>query len=392
IRQLTIQSLVVVLFLNLGIGNVIGLSTETWKISSPEAVGMSSTKLNQMLELIETDNIPIDSIIIIRSHHLVFEEYPNPQYDEKTRHDVCSVTKSFTSALIGIMIGQGLIKSVDQKIIDLFPNKSFSNLDSRKQNITLKHLLTLTAGLEWDEETYPANDTRNDFYQLENSYDAVQYVLDKPMVAEPGTLFNYNTGASHVLSALIAEITGNSTLDFAQEYLFDPLGISDVQWNQNHEGIYKGGAQLYLRPQAMAKLGYLYLKNGTWEGQQVIPAEWVVQSTKTYIIGKYFRGSGYGYHWWTLPEYDYFFAAGAEGQMIYVLPGYNMVVTFTASIHSGENFPRTLLHDYILPSVENTTTSFTTSTETADSNGFELTFLVIFGLFVVPVLRGKKKT
>jgi CubicO group peptidase (beta-lactamase class C family) len=320
---------------------------EVWcPSSSPEEHGLNSTKLNEMLDFIGLQSVQVDSVIIIRNDHIIFEEYPCSFYDSEKRHHLFSVTKSFTSALLGIAIDMGLIVSVDAKITNLFPDRTFANLDTSKQEITLEHFLTMSTGLEWDDYT--------DFYAMEASQDDVQYVLDKPMVAEPGTQFNYNSGASHVLSALIEEITGNSTLNFAREHLFEPLEITDVFWNQDEQGIYKGGTQLDLKPQDMAKFGYLYLNNGTWKDKQIVPAEWVNTSTKTHIMGRtnHFPGREYGYHWWIKSTYGYYYADGTQGQSIFIIPRYNMVVTFTATINSGDVWPVTLLRDYILPAIE----------------------------------------
>ncbi len=347
---------------------------EAWLPSSfPEEQGLNSTKLNEMLDLISLEHILVDSIIIVRNDHIIFEEYPRLFYNSEKRHHLFSVTKSFTSALIGIAIDMGLIADVDQKITDLFPDRTFANLDTRKQEITLEHFLTMTTGLEWDDDI--------DFYAMEASQDNIQYVLDKPMVAEPGKQFNYNSGASHVLSALITEVTGNSTFNFAREHLFEPLEITNVRWNRDGVGIYKGGTQLYLKPMDMARFGYLYLNNGTWKGERIVPAEWVTKSTKTHIKGRpnHFPGREYGYQWWIKSTYGYYYADGTQGQNIFIIPQYNMVVTFTATIDSGDVWPVTLLRDYILPAME----GYTLPSQVVPCFEFSLVIAILLALPIV---------
>ncbi len=328
--------------------------TTEWRISTPETQGMNSTKLNQMIGFIEEQSYVIDSVVVIRNGYIVLEEYPVLDYNQNTRHILYSATKSITSSLIGIAIQEGFIDSVNQKVLDLYPERTVANLDARKQRMTLEHLLMMTAGLEWDEWTYPYMDSqgnadsRNSYIQMIFSGDSIQFVLDRPMEHEPGTVWVYNSGASHLLAAIIKQTTGYSTLNFAQEFLFGPLGISDVEWEQDPQGLYLGGHGLYLRPRDMAKFGYLYLHNGMWDDKQIVPAVWVDKSTETLIL----RGEhGYGYQWWTDPSHKIYFASGLYGQKIIVVPDYDIVVVFTATIKRGPNPEFNLLFDYVIPAV-----------------------------------------
>jgi len=166
------------------------------------------------------------------------------------------------------------------------------------------------------------------------------------MAYDPGEEWEYCNGASHLLSAIIAETTGYNTLDFAREYLFGPLGITDVKWDvhRDPQGIYCGAHGLELTPRDMAKFGYLYLNNGTWEGEQIVPAEWVARSTETSFL--FWENEGYGYQWWTFPQSEIYFAKGQHDQDIFVIPEIDMVVVFTASHQTG--YPNHgLLHHFI---------------------------------------------
>ncbi|MFX1253404.1 MAG: serine hydrolase domain-containing protein [Promethearchaeota archaeon] len=333
--------------------------TTDWLESTPEEQGMNSTKLNQVIDYINAQNFAIDSVVVVRHGYIVLEEYFNPSVSNQSSiHFVYSVTKSFSSALIGIAIQKGFIENVDQKVVDFFSSRIIANLDSRKQNMTIEHLLTMSAGFEWDEQTYPYTDSRNDVRLMMNSSDSVQFVLDRPMVNDPGDEWVYNSGASHLLSAIIEQTTGYTTLDFANKFLFDPLGITDVDWWQDPQGLYYGGFGLYLRARDMAKFGYLYLNNGTWDSEQIVFTDWVAKSTETAFPRGWDRG--YGYQWWTYPQSGVYYALGLYSQTIFVVPNYNMVVVFTANITSGPNPEYNLLFDYIIPAVINNTNATTT--------------------------------
>jgi CubicO group peptidase (beta-lactamase class C family) len=175
------------------------------------------------------------------------------------------------------------------------------------------------------------------------------------MAAEPGTRWNYNTGASHLLSAIIQETTGMTELAFAEEHLFGPLGISEVSWGTDPQGRSSGGTSLRLTPRDMAKFGYLYLNVGQWDGQQLVPAAWVKASTMNQapIFETYYGEMSYGYQWWIVPWAGYYSAVGALGQFIVVLPELDMVVVFTSTLAVEDFFiPLTLLAFYVIPSVE----------------------------------------
>lgn len=307
-----------------------------WKPLPPEEQGMNSDTLGKVVDYIENWDLDFHSVLVVRNGYIVLEEYFG-YYNQDTLHEIYSCTKSVTSALVGIAIHEGYISGVDERVLDYFPEKNFANSDARKHNMTLEHLLTMTTGLDWPEWSIPYG-RGNIFAEWVNSPDWVQFVLDRPMVLTPGTQFNYNSGASHILSAVLQKATGETTISYANRHLFAPLGISTVTWRADPQGINAGGMYIQMKPRDMAKFGYLYLSNGSWDGKRIIPAEWVEISTrKHYDMGES-AVVDYGYQWWIYyskhPAIDAYAAVGYSGQRIFVIPDQRMVVVFTADIVS----------------------------------------------------------
>lgn len=360
--------------------------TIDWLESTPKEQGMSSKRLDQMKEFIIDQQVDkyLDSVLVIRNGYLVLEMYPSsydygftkiPKYNQNMTHILHSVTKSFTSALIGIAIQQGLIDNITQKVVDFFPGRTIENLDSRKQNMTLEHLLTMTTGFEWDEWSYPYTDSRNILIQMINSGNAVQFMLNRPMASNPGEDWVYCTGASHLLSAIIKQVTGYNALNFARDFLFGPLGIISAIWSTDSQGINYGGSELRLTPRDMAKFGFLFLNNGTWDGQQIVLADWVTNSTKPH-----FNFNFYGYQWWLNPLAGLYHASGVYGQEIFVVPNHNLVVVFTGDF-KNENPENQLLFNYILPAV--------TDGIDLEGGGWILGFpVILIGFFSITALLG----
>jgi CubicO group peptidase (beta-lactamase class C family) len=302
---------------------------------------MDSTQLERMFDVIRDEQLGIHSVVVVRNGHIVAERY-YPPYQADTKHQLYSVTKSFISALIGIAIAEGYIDGVDHRVLDFFPEHTFANLDARKQAMTLEHLLTMTSGLDW-EEGMPI------YQELSRASDWVQFVLDGPMVAEPGSEFNYCSGCSHLMSAIVQETTGTGTLEYAQDRLFEPLGINDFHWELDASGIPNGGWGLDLTPRDMAKFGYLYLNDGVWDGQQVVPTEWVTASVNDRI--EFDDRWGYGYQWWIYPPFDAYSAVGLGAQLIVVIPDSELVVVFTAALSDNAALLE-LIESFIVPAVQ----------------------------------------
>ena len=308
---------------------LIGFATfgqeDEWTTVEPEVVGLDGGRLETMREVIEGLDLPVDSIVILRHGKLVFEHHADPLRKGPNKiHNLYSTTKSVTSLLIGIAIDKGYIESVDQRVIDFFPDRDIANVDDRKRRMTIEHLLTMTSGLEWEGP----DDMYHSWGEAIMSGDPVQYTLDQPMAHEPGEAWYYNGGGSHLLSAILTEATGTTTYRFAREHLFGPLGITRVRWPRDPNGIYYGGQDIWLTPYGMAKLGQLFLNGGIWKGERIVSSEWVADSTRTLAPSWW---GGYGYQWWTFPEAGIYFAAGAFEQRIYASPDLDMIVVVTSS-------------------------------------------------------------
>jgi len=311
-------------------------------------------RVNEEILILQRLHIDIHNVLIIKNGYIVAEQYYS-EYTYDSLHAINSCTKSITSALIGIAVDEGYIESVNEKMIDYFPDYEIENLTEDKQNITVENLLTMSAGFEWYEMEYPYGDDRNSFYQWVRSDDRIQFVLDLPLTTIPGKEFNYNTGISHILSAIIQRTTGTRTDLFANEHLFEPLGIINYNWFIDLNGIATGGHGLRLYPRDMAKIGYLYLKHGEWDGEQIISENWIDESSTAHIQRKYIPEFHYGYHWWVKPD-SYYTAVGAYGQWIYVIPDYDLVIVFTNNLNEGEYLqvttPERLVNTYIIPAVK----------------------------------------
>lgn len=324
---------------------------DAWRVSTPEEQGMDSEKLLNMLNYIESSNLGMHSIVVIRNGYMVMDAGFFP-YKSDIKHAINSCTKSITSTLLGIAERENLIHGTDQKVLDYFSDRSIKNVDEKKKTLTLENLLTMTPGFEWSENGYYGSD--DSWMQASWNENPVGFILDKPVPEEPGTVFYYNSGASHLLSAVLQKATGKKAYDYANEKLFTPIGIKEVYWNEDPQGINIGGGGAYMTPLDMARFGYLYLKNGYWNGTQVVPERWVQQATAKQIdtpnglAGKY----GYGYQWW-MNNFGGYSARGYGGQYIFVLPEYEIVAVFTASMFGSQFFlPESLVESFIIPAVK----------------------------------------
>ena len=298
--------------------------THGWRSSSPEAQGMDSEALARAFDYIRQNQIPIHSWLIVRNGYVVLDAYFYP-FQEGQVHDDASVTKSITSTLIGIAVGEHKLRSVRQPVLSVFSERSVGNRNERKDRMTVEDLLTMTSGL--DSHVDHAEITLR---EMRESKDWVQFMLDRPMMAEPGSKFEYCSGGMHLLSGIIFETTGSTALEFARRELFQPLGIADVIWPSDPQGVNTGWGDLHLRPRDMAKIGYLWLHEGRWEGRQILPVEWMPAATAVHSHpGR--ENVGYGSGFWVYPqrspvEYE---ALGRGGQRITLTPAENRIVVFT---------------------------------------------------------------
>jgi CubicO group peptidase (beta-lactamase class C family) len=253
---------------------------------------------------------------------------------------VHSVTKSVTSALIGIALDQGYLKNVNQKLCEFFPEYITDDLDPRKKEISLKHLLTMSTGLKW-------NDWGPEMRFWYTSPNWAKFTIELPQEKNPGAVFNYNSSTSHLLSIILSKSTKTGTLNFAKQNLFEPLGIQSAYWHQDPQGYYIGGFGLALSARDLAKIGFLYLNNGYWNGQPIVSEYWVRESTGQQIQANQhpiYGSFGYGYQWWVkkVDGCSSFRAWGRRGQFIVVVPELDLVIAVTSD--PAQPHPPTSIH------------------------------------------------
>ncbi len=301
--------------------------TRGWAVSSPEEQGMSSQRLARLVEFGTLNDM--DSVLVTRHGRIVLEATYAP-FRAGLRHHVYSVTKSVTSTLVGMALGDGLLDSTERRVVDLFADRTIAGLDEAKRAITVRQLLDMTSGLAWHEGLSAALDS---ILPMVRTRDWPQFILDQPMAEAPGTRFYYNSGNSHLLSAIVGKLTGRSAVDYARERLFGPLGIDDVLWQADPQGISTGGWGLYLQPRDMAKIGYLWLRGGQWDGRQVLPAAWIegVRQADIDMRESWTGDLRYGRQFWAMPTRDAFMAVGLHGQFIVVMPRLDIVAVATGS-------------------------------------------------------------
>ena len=333
-----------------------------WRTASPQSQQLNRKILKRLIKRIRKNSISgIDSLLIARNGYLVTEEYFNG-WGPNDLHTLQSDSKSVTSLLVGIALQQGKISSIDEPVLSFFPEyRRIRNLDERKSAMTLRDLLTMRTGLDWSEDPYQGSP----LFQLNNCQcDWLKFVLDWQMRETPGTRFEYNSGGVILLAGVIRNATSIPTDTFAQRYLFDPLGITQVRWYYGEpDNLPHTGGGLNLRPRDMARIGYLLLRNGRWENQQIVSADWVRQSTSRVVkFPRTFASHpvDYGYLWWLLSldgeagtddrDDDIYTAAGAQGQWIFVIPKYDMVIVSTGSTSVFDQAVGFLYSD-ILPAV-----------------------------------------
>lgn len=309
--------------------------TDGWRTNTPEQQGFDSVKLAEALQAIQDDGTNIDSLLIVRNGYLVLDAHFAP-YDGTFPHNQASVTKSVMTTLIGIAVDQGKI-DLDQPMVSFFPERTIANLDERKANITVRNLVTMRNGMQSGCEPgdMPTIDA------MRASPDWVQAALDRRMVAEPGTTFCYDSPGMHILSAILQQATGMTAMEFAQQNLFGPLGIREAIWDVDPQGYNFGWGDVHLTPESAAKIGYLWMHQGNWNGKQIISRDWVVNSVRRHST-RVGHDSGYGYGWWI--NKSLYFAAGRGGQTIRVIPGLNMVIVTT-----GGGFDIPEIEGYLVP-------------------------------------------
>lgn len=293
---------------------------ELWLVSDFVVQGIDPALMEGGLALLAESGTR-QSIIIMRNGTIVYEAYFNGSHAADS-NNIASVSKSMLSALIGIAIEQGYFESTAARIADYLPVYFAELADPRMRELTLQHLLTMTHGLAWEEHEASRLLNRSD--------DWLADILSLALRDEPGARFNYSTGVSHVLAAALTEATGMSACEFAHRFLFQPLGIEAEFWGFDPQGYFTGGHSLSMTAREIARFGQLFLNEGFWQGERIVPGWWVAASTSPQIdIGNNY--AGYGYYWWLnrIANYDMYSALGAGGQILHVIPELELVLVTT---------------------------------------------------------------
>lgn len=352
------MSAVLLLGLLLGSPSEAPWPTKAWPGATPESQGLNPAVLEALSsEFAAGKHGYVDAMLVIRRGRVVYEktydrsgDYDrlfagkgapgiynyydpgwHPYYKRTKLHTMQSISKSATSALIGIAIGRRELPGVDAKMMP-YLSAFQPPPDPRRDRMTLRDVLTMTTGIRWDEESTEYTDPANNCAVMEGKDDWVRYVLEQPMAEDPGKVFVYNSGATMLLSELIRKTTGKEADDYAKEHLFTPLGI-EYFWKRTPKGLADTEGGLYLAPRDLAKIGYLYLKDGVWDGKRILPEGWVKASISKSIETNE-KPYGYGYQWWTIPRtgpgtYDAYAAWGYGGQLLIVVPELELITVFT---------------------------------------------------------------
>ncbi len=313
------------------------LSRDDWEVSTPEEQGLDPMLVAELYHNaaeLET----LYGLLVIKNGHLIAEGYFNDGSVEQVSGRQ-SATKSYTSALVGIALDQGCLSSVDQKMMDFFPEFAGQIDDPRKEQITIRDLLQMRAGYPDEERTPP-------YFEImffSDNWHFVPHLVDFPLTSDPGTEFNYSNLMSHLLGVIVARACNTDLKSFAQEHLFSPINAEVVDWTADEDNYNWGFSEIYVTARDMAKFGLLYLNDGEYEGKQVLSADWVRDSLQRYSedikVGEwitsrygYFRDLGYGYQWWSARAGDHHFnyASGHGGNYVILLDELDMIIVTTA--------------------------------------------------------------
>jgi CubicO group peptidase (beta-lactamase class C family) len=344
-----------------------------WTIATPESVGLDGARLCGIRARLREMEADVHAVVIVRHGKLVFEQYfsgydepwgqdgGQQTFDATTKHDLRSASKSVLSLLVGIAVDRKLIANADEPVVKFFPEHADVKSPGWDQ-ITLRHLLTMSSGMQWDENR-GWNDPKNDEPHLGSEADPLRYILSKPVAKPPDALWTYNGGSTELLGNILERVSGKPLEAFAREALFQPLGITDVEWmNYPKNGKVAAAAGLRIRPRDAAKIGQLMLDHGVSNGKQIVSADWIAQSIKPrfqaigYFSGLFF----YGQQWWLGrsiadgSEVKWIAAMGSGGQRIFIVPDRDLVVMTTSGLyfraHQGDG-ALDMLTNNILPSV-----------------------------------------
>ncbi|MBM3620225.1 MAG: serine hydrolase [Alphaproteobacteria bacterium] len=341
-----------------------------WAVAVPQSMGLDGDVLCAMVDRLRNwPDANVHGVVVARSGKLVFERYftgadeiwgrsqGEVKFDAETRHDLRSVSKSLTSLLVGLAIQRGKIAGVDESVMKFFPEHADLDTPERRR-ITLRHLLTMSMGVAWDE-TVPYSNPANSEIRMITAADGERFALEQPIVAPPGRVYNYSGGATALLGAVIRKTTGQPLDRFAREALLAPLGITDFEWLGVPGKPPAAASGARMRPRDMLKLGQVVLAKGQWNGREVVPAAWIAESTSGHITGAgiYF----YGYQWWLgrslvdRREVKWVAGFGWGGQRLFIVPEFDLVVATTAGMYRNPQQGAVIgeiLNQYVLRAVK----------------------------------------
>jgi len=347
-----------------------------WQTASLADVGIATQPMLDALNAIRRGNFnEIHGLVVVKDSLLVLEDYgsgrmydrdsassftPVMHFNRDTLHIVHSVSKAFMSTLVGLAIANGYIIDENQSVLSFFPEHQ-GVYGQEKNGIQLRHLMTMTSGLQWNEWDVPAMDWQNnDAIRYQTASDPSAYFFGKPLIHEPGASFYYNTAGFQMAGEVLRRSTAMSLDQFAAQHLFTPLGITNFEWEQYEHGTMYLVGDIFLRPRDMAKFGQLLLNGGAWDGQQVVPAEWLQNATSSHVSVAHtgYKGyEAYGFHWWLKSfavggqRIPAICADGFAGQSIMVFPSLDLVVVVTGGNYDRPELEHGLVANYILPAV-----------------------------------------
>ncbi|MBN2346813.1 MAG: serine hydrolase [Candidatus Aminicenantes bacterium] len=311
---------------------------DEWPVATPESQGLNGSTLEYYSGRAGAGYYgQMHSLLVVRHGRLVHEAYFSG-HDRERLHRVYSVTKTVTGVLVGMALARGWLASLDEKVLDFFPEyPQPAHMSEWKSALKVPHLLTMQSGLLWNEEEAPVDSPQNSLFGLYTAPDWYRHILDLPMTGPPGEAFRYNSGASVLLGGILRHAAGRPADEIAGAELFAPLGIRLIQWDEGSPGICNTGWGLWLRPRDMAKLGELLLRLGAWGELVIVPADWVREMLECHVELEF--DFGYGYQTWMMPleenpavnRYGIKIAWGYGGQFIFVVPELDMVVASTAA-------------------------------------------------------------
>jgi CubicO group peptidase (beta-lactamase class C family) len=345
-----------------------------WQTASPDEKGVDAVRLCSLNEMLGKSSGPnVHAVVVVRGGKLIYEIYRTGidekwgsslgavAYAAEMPHDVRSISKSVVSLLFGIALDRHLVASIDDPVFEYFPDYAALRTPE-KDRIQLRHLLAMTSGLEWDEDR-SYSDPKNSEIMMIRSPDPYRFVLEQAVKAEPGKLWNYSGGSTQLLAAVLQRRTGRPLAEFAEEALFEPLGITQFEWvKMPANGEAAAASGLRLRPRDMAKIGELVLENGVWNGHRIVSEAWIEESTKP--LTEAWLAHRYGYQWWigeskigggiNMPMVSWVAGWGLGGQRIFVVREYDLVVVITAGLYDSESQGAAVLNilaNYVLPAI-----------------------------------------